>query len=311
MKQIIFLLIIALSFSCCKKPPIGTQQNNQTQTDEDKEDDDDEDTDKDKEYKRLRDRIKDKTDELEDIEYELEELEEKLSDDRLTPEERRRLETKKSELESEKSNLQTQITDLTGERDTARTERDCWKETRVSLCDRTQIIQTKVLEQVQPTLCADVNYCHLREIITLDLSGSFDPSSGDRCGDHDPDFKKTDFKGFTKLENLDLSGNCLSAWQHITRTDATFFSGLDSIKHIDLQETNIGRLHNNFFHGILDTLEDGKVYVNDFIYCSSGTGQSDYKNKLGITEGTTDDFAGTAAYARVSGFNADTYCYRR
>ena len=334
MKQIIFFLIIVFSFSCCNKTPVDTRPTTQADTDEDKDDDDDGDTDEDKEVKKLKDRVQSKKDELEDaedelsdVEDELEEIEDQLRKNKnLSAADRKRLEDQKKALESQKNTLETQITSLNSqitslttdlatarterdtarsERDTARTERECWKKTKSEVCPRTSKVVARIMASLTKTDCADVNYCDLETITTLDLSGSYDPSS-DSCSAHQLSIQPSDFLGLTKLETLNLSGTCLNTVMGFTASSG-FFRGLDSIRRIDLQETGVYKLSDNFFNGILDTLEDGKVLVTDFTYCSSP--ESSYKSKLGEREGANENFVGTAAYSRTPNFDASQYCY--
>lgn len=341
MKQIIFFLIITISFSGCNRKLPNTQENKQTKTDEDT--DDDGDTDEDKKVKKLKDRVYNKENELEEAEDELNDVEDKLEDikeklrtnTQLSTEQRERLQREKTALEAQKSTLQNSINSLNSqiatlrtdlataeserdtarrerdtarsERDTARTERECWKKTTGDFCTRTSKVVARIIArpEITKTDCAEVNYCDLEKITTLDLSGSYDPSS-DSCSAHQLSIQPSDFFGLTKLETLNLSGNCLNTVMGFTASSG-FFRGLDSIRRIDLQETGVYKLSDNFFNGILDTLEDGKVLVTDFTYCSSP--ESSYKSKLGEREGANENFVGTAVYSRTPNFDATQYCY--
>ena len=270
-------------------------------------------SDKKKAYKRLQYEIEDNEDDLKETNDELEDIATQLSQ-RLTPEKRKELEDRKAFLERKKTqlegtisslntqkatlesdlatarsdlqamtnardNLQTQLDDRTTERNTARTERDCWKKTKDDFCARNQKLKTVVIAQVAGiSACEDINYCHLEDITRLDLSGSFDRQSA--CNSN-PEYNRlttlqpSDFIGFTKLEFLNLSGNCLKELEQ----SPPLFKHLTKIKEINLQDTNIIRLSKNFFTSDnIDTLEDGKVWVNWFLYCT-GTG-TPYKDKL-------------------------------
>ena len=284
MKQLIFFLIIVFSFSCCNKTPVGTQQGQQADTDEDK-DDDDGDTDEDKEVKKLKDRVQSKKDELEDAEDELDDVEDKLEDIKeelrtnrnLSAAKRKELEDQKKALESQKSTLETRITDLTSqiatltadlatarterdtarsERDTARTESACWKKTKHDICDRSQDIRDAIVRKVSgKSACADIHYCDLEKITTLDLSGNYEgPSENARipCADNTLEFNKNDFKGLINLVELDLSGNCLYTATSDTDLEAEanegIFTHLPKIRKIKLHDTGVGRLPPRFFH---------------------------------------------------------------
>ena len=192
----------------------------------------------------------------------------------------------KERLEADLRTRTTERDRARTERDTANrektrveTERDCWKKTKGDFCTRNQKLKTVVIAQVAGiSACEDINYCHLEDITRLDLSGSFDRQSA--CNSN-PEYNRlttlqpSDFIGFTKLEFLNLSGNCLKELEQ----SPPLFKHLTKIKEINLQDTNIIRLSKNFFTSDnIDTLEDGKVWVNWFLYCT-GTG-TPYKDKL-------------------------------
>ncbi len=323
-RGVIILLMTFLSASCCKEKPIDTKQDKQTKTD--------------KEYKRLKDKVHNKEneleeaedeldeveDELEEVEDELEEIEKKLKNNQdLTTAERKKLEEQKRTLESQKSTLENRITSLTGditrlrgerdralqERDearrqktTAETERDCWKKTTGNFCHRHSKVVARIIAKIPKTDCAEVNYCDLETITNLDLSGSYDPGDH-KCSDYQFSVQPSDFLGLTKLETLDLSGNCINTMMPFTASSG-FFRELDSIRQINLQDTDVYKLSKNFFNGILDTLEDGKVLVTDFTYCSSP--ESPYKSKLGEREGTNENFVGNS---RLPANRQAEFCY--
>ena len=186
-------------------------------------------------------------------------------------------------------------------------EKDCWRKTRFSVCDRLTKVKDKIIEQIEDvTDCREVNYCDLAKIETLDLSGSYDPGGSDPCNSHELNIQERDFEGLTGLTSLDLSGNCL---RHLERKNYAnsangFFKHLSSIETINLQDSDVGKLSKNFFNGVLDTLDDGGLSVTDFIYCSNP--ESPWKRKLGGTEGRNSDFAGTSAYPS---YNPNDYCY--
>ena len=248
------------------------------------------------------DDLEDAEDDLEDKKRELREVNARLSDPDLTAEERQRLEREAEDLQNNIDTLTQQVSDKQADIDrltqqvsdkedeitqlnTAKaeleSERDCWKKTKLSLCDRAQAVQDKVLESVSEISdCNDIHYCHLENITTLDLSGIdgyFNPSDGD-CNSHLLSLKPSDFYGLTGLENLDLSGNCLKGLS--TYEDSTgFFSTLNSLKRVNISDSEIDKLSKGFFNGVIDTLDDGGVGISDFIYCADPV--VPYLSKLG------------------------------
>ena len=182
-------------------------------------------------------------------------------------------------------------------------ERACWKKTRDDFCDRAPKLKTAVLKKFDDISdCSDINYCHLESITSLNLSGDFEPTDDD-CDSHELILSPSDFVGFTGLETLDLSGQCLKGLKSYTGSEG-FFSELDSIERINLSDSDVFKLSSDFFNGVMDTLDDGGVVVTDFIYCSSP--ESPFKSKLGVTEGTNADFSGTGAYSNI---DTTEYCY--
>ena len=284
-----------------------------------------------------------KAKELNKIKNRLAEVEAELENPDLTAEQRRALEEQRDDLIEDKTALESKIRALEEQRDDleeqrddleeqrddliedktalelakrqAESERDCWKRTldlKVRICDRNTKVKKALVSAVNNINsaindCADVHICHLEGITSLDLSGTW--IEGDQnhpCSDHSlGTLKPSDFEGLTYLERLTFQQSCLinSGLMAYTASEG-FFSGLDRIKRINFQTTGIFKLSANFFNGVLDTLEDGQVYVNGFIYCSSPL--ATFKSKLGVNEGEYGDFTGTASH---SGINTATYCY--
>ena len=202
-------------------------------------------------------------------------------------------------------------------------ERDCWKKTRLRVCDRSVGMRDALVEAVfgddcdtaeYNTCCDSINYCDLEEITSLDLSGDSDPTEvGYQCIDHEIRLVEQDFEGLTKLTFLDLSGNCLRYLESKTYGSGAdgFFRHLDSIERINLQDTYLRKISQSFFKGVLDTLDDrGVIFNNGFIYC--GTAPRAYRDIFGDRFGRRED------HEEVDAHNSDNhdpplttsaYCY--
>ena len=217
------------------------------------------------------------------------------------------LEDQKEDLETRITSLNSRITSLTGElataktnlataereRESARAERDCWKKTKYEICDRSQAVRDAIVAKISgKSACADIHYCDLETITTLDLSGRFDNSLS--CTAHLLEFNKNDFKGLINLVELDLSGNCLYSSDADTNLESKenegMFTYLPKLRRLKLHDTGVDKLPSNFFTaGNLQTLENGEVTVTSFIYCNDPT--ASFKDKLSSDKTPHDDRA--------------------
>ena len=198
----------------------------------------------------------------------------------------------------------------------------------VNFCSRTTQFRDKILGKFTGLVCRDINRCHLESFISLDLSGSYvyKGRTPESCLHNIFKFNKDDFKGFNKLESLDLSGNCLGGGSTFPqsglnlreKTNEGIFSNLPKIKRIDLTDTGVDRLPKDFFtRGNLRTLDDEGVTVTAFMYCGSGQYLAPFISKLKAQSTGDSNFdwvlAHNAPYwqSRTPPITIDpsTYCY--
>ena len=185
-----------------------------------------------------------------------------------------RVKAERDRARRERDDAERKVGDATGRLSKAERERKCWRDTRFDFCGRSLKLKQAVLDQISGVSdCSNIHICHLESITSLDLSGSYDPASGD-CDNHKAVFTEKDFKGFRDLESLDFSGTCVKGFEEYTGS-AGFFNGLNDLHTIDLEDTDVEKLSADFFNG-LPALQN--IIVTDFVYCSNE--EPPYKDKL-------------------------------
>ena len=174
------------------------------------------------------------------------------------------------------------------------------------ICGRTDEVQDAIVQYLRSSdtensgICCDgVTSVLLATIRSLDVSGNYQQRSAEDCENNKLNLKSGDFAGLTALTSLDLSNHCLDHENHnsINPLPANIFSGLNSIRTINIEDTDILPHSLNGFFTRLTTLTD--IVVSDFVYCASGKYSIDYAQKLSGENGVDGHFLISDADVRV------------